>query len=99
MKSKKGAQGIGIPAPRFGYCCYTVWCVLAAVFKDVLAAHLAAVHVFTASYDYLVEAALTCTCWYEVTADYVLLHALERVALTTYSSLVEHLGGLLEGCC
>ena len=50
------------------------------------------------AYDNLVELALTCTGRDEVTADDVLLHTLETVALAVDGSIVEHLGGLLERC-
>lgn len=47
--------------------------------------------------DYnLVELALTGTGRNEVTADNVLLHTLETVALAVDSSIIEDLGGLLE---
>ena len=37
-------------------------------------------------------------CGDEVTADYILLHTLQRIALALDSGFVEHLGGFLEGC-
>lgn len=53
--------------------------------------------VLTADHNALVGAE-TCTCGDEVTADDVLLHALEIVDLAVDGSFVEDLGGLLEGC-
>ena len=52
--------------------------------------------VIFAAYNQTVVVAQTCTGGDEVTADHVLLHALESVGLAVDSSFVEHLGGLLE---
>ena len=58
-----------------------------------------AVEVVSAANYQVVEVALTCTCWDEVTADDVLLHALQIIGLAKDGCLVEHAGGLLEGSC
>ena len=54
---------------------------------------------FLRTNDNLVEFAQTCTGRDEVTADDVLLHTYERVALARDGCLVEHLRCLLEGGC
>ena len=64
--------------------------------EDVLLVGLHALVVFAASHDDLLELAQTGSGGDEVTADDVLLHALEVVHLALDGGFVEHLGGLLE---
>ena len=52
---------------------------------------------FAVGHNEAVELAEAGAGGYEVTANYVLLHAFEGVGLTTDGGFVEHLGGLLEG--
>ena len=66
------------------------------IVEYILSVSLHALVLFLRTNNKFLPLAETGTCWNQVTADNILLHSLKVIYLTTNSSLVQDLSGLLE---